>query len=586
MLVGALVCALMIVAPASAATGIVFAWGNNFSGQLGDGTTVNSDRPVQTSELSKVSAVSAGPSLSLALLSDGTVMAWGENSFGELGDGTTSSSDVPVTVTDLSQVTAIAAGGDYGLALLKNGTVMAWGANDAGQLGNGTTTSSDVPVAVRRLSEVTAIAAGSDDSFALLRNGTVMAWGYNEDGALGKGTFSEEANPTPAPVSGLTEVTAIAAGGHVASALLKNGSVMDWGAGGEGQLGNGTTSNSDVPVTVSELDGVVALPNGGESMARLGNGAVMDWGNNFDGELGNGTHTNSDVPVAVSGLSGVTAIAGDFDHRLAVLSDGTIMAWGNGFKGQLGDESTAESDVPVSVGKLTRATTVAAGEYSSLAIDRQEPHYYRNAVMVPEGQTVPIVEWGQLSLALEPSGSRTTCEDAAGGYVENPVGGGDGVGQTSDFTSWNCSNAECPPGQVTIEGNDYEREFTVDSQNRPWPNTLIEESAIRTKSEGVRLFLACVAHGSHRGPSGSAGYDEEIPLTEPTACEATTEHALEPSDLKGTSPSNPSGLVFDANAGTLSCEDGSIAGKFSGHLKVMGFKASEVIAAKVSSARL
>ena len=126
------------------------------------------------------------------------------------------------------------------MALLSNGTVMAWGYGAFGQLGDGSEgfeASSDVPVAVNGLSEVTAVAAGYNHSFALLRDGTVMAWGYNEFGDLGNGTSEERAYPTPAPVSGLREVTAIAAGlGGVTTALLKNGSVMDWGYGQYGQL--------------------------------------------------------------------------------------------------------------------------------------------------------------------------------------------------------------------------------------------------------------------------------------------------------------------------------------------------------------
>jgi alpha-tubulin suppressor-like RCC1 family protein len=369
-----------IAASASAASSGAFGWGSNQRGQLGEGTTTSSDVPLAVTGLSGVTAVSGGADDSLALLSNGTVMAWGENGLGELGNGTTKEdSDVPVAVSGLSEVTAIAAGGSHGLALLRNGTVVAWGYNAFGQLGDGTTSGpetscsdslpcSRTPVSVSGLSEVTAIAAGYNYSLALLRNGMVMAWGYNESGALGKGTTAEGANPTPAPVSGLSEVTAIAAGlGGVSTALLKNGTVMDWGYGAEGQLGNGTTESSDVPVGVKGLSGVVALPNGGEGMALLSDGTVMDWGLNSVGELGNGTiglGNSSDAPVAVRGLSGVTAIAGGFESRLALLSDGKAMAWGGGI---LGDGSETGSDVPVEVSGLSGATSIASGQYFGLA---------------------------------------------------------------------------------------------------------------------------------------------------------------------------------------------------------------------------
>jgi hypothetical protein len=163
----------------------MLAWGDNSLGQLGDGTSSDSDVPVAVSVSTGVKQISAGYFHSLALLSNGTVVAWGENDLGQLGDGTTTTSDVPVAVSGLSGVTAVAAGGDHSLALLSNGTVMAWGYNQYGQLGDGTATGpemcgsqacSRVPVAVSGLTGVTAIAAGSGHSLALLGDGTVMAW--------------------------------------------------------------------------------------------------------------------------------------------------------------------------------------------------------------------------------------------------------------------------------------------------------------------------------------------------------------------------------------------------------------------------
>ena len=146
------------------------AWGENSDGELGDGVAGKpSNVPVPVSGLSGVTAIAAGAEHSLALLSDGTVMAWGEQQSGQLGDGPSEDSDVPVPVSGLSRVTAIAAGGTGSLALLSNGTVMAWGGNSLGELGDGSEgAASDVPVAVSGLSGVTAIASGGNHSLALL----------------------------------------------------------------------------------------------------------------------------------------------------------------------------------------------------------------------------------------------------------------------------------------------------------------------------------------------------------------------------------------------------------------------------------
>ena len=132
-----------------------------------------------------------------------------------------------------SGVTAIAPGGEHTLALLEDGTAIAWGQNGYGQLGNpGVELSSPTPVPVEGLSEVRALAAGGDFSLALLDNGTVMAWGADGQGELGIGS-SETARDAPVEVSGLSGVQAIAAGGTHALALMSDGTVVTWGSAGE-----------------------------------------------------------------------------------------------------------------------------------------------------------------------------------------------------------------------------------------------------------------------------------------------------------------------------------------------------------------
>ena len=118
---------------------------------------------------------------------------------------------------------------------------------------------------------------------------------------------------------------------------------MEWGNNVVGELGNGTVTSSDMPVAVcalgatppcsagngNVLTGVKAVSGGdNHSLALLNNGEVRAWGYNGLGELGNGTTTNSHVPVAVSGLGGITAISAGGNHSLALLGNGTVMAWG------------------------------------------------------------------------------------------------------------------------------------------------------------------------------------------------------------------------------------------------------------------
>ncbi len=385
----------------------VVAWGENEVGQLGDGNTAETDAPVAVPGLSEATALSIGRRFGLALLSDGTVMSWGENSWGQLGDGTHTGpetchaayeaaagytvgcSTTPIPVSGLSGVVAIAAGAQHSLALLSNGTVMAWGDNERGQLGDGSmsgpdhcyteqepTQCSTSPVPVSGLSEVTAIAAGQNYNLALLRNGTVMAWGSNGWGELGDGTISWGGD-VPAPVIGLSGVKAIAAGGGNSLALLSNGTVMAWGANEFGQLGDGTLTQSDVPVAVSGLSGVSAIAVGGASLALRDDGTVMAWGSNISGQLGDGTQTGptecfplnfcSPTPVPVSELKGARAIAAGNSHNLTLLSDGEVMAWGENWDGQLGTGTTVSTDTPVPVPGLIEVSEIAAGEDRSFA---------------------------------------------------------------------------------------------------------------------------------------------------------------------------------------------------------------------------
>ena len=235
--------------PAAARTGLAFAWGYNHDGELGDGTNTGTNLPVAVKRLASVTAVSAGSHHCLALLSSGKVMAWGDNFYGELGNGASINSDVPVAVKGLTGVKAVSAGGLFSLALLSNGTVKAWGLNTSGQLGDATFASSDLPVTVKGLAGVRAISAGGRDSLALLSNGTVRAWGSNTVGELGNGSTVADSN-VPVAVRGLAGVKAISAGGFHGLALLSGGTVRAWGYNHDGELGNGTSTDSSLPVAV------------------------------------------------------------------------------------------------------------------------------------------------------------------------------------------------------------------------------------------------------------------------------------------------------------------------------------------------
>jgi hypothetical protein len=228
--------------------GTVWAWGDNGSGQLGNGTTTDSAVPLQVAGLTGVTVVSAGRNHTVALKGDGT---WGNNDSGQLGDGTTSGRTAPVQAGGLTDVIAVAAGSGDTVALRSDGTVWTWGNNSSGQLGDGTTTNRSTPVQVSSLTGATGIAVGYDHTVALKSDGTVWAWGNNSNGQLGNGTTTNSSSPVQS--SGLSLVAGIAAGTKDTFALKTDGTVRAWGINGSGQLGIGTTTDSAAPVQISRL---------------------------------------------------------------------------------------------------------------------------------------------------------------------------------------------------------------------------------------------------------------------------------------------------------------------------------------------
>jgi alpha-tubulin suppressor-like RCC1 family protein len=193
--------------------GTVWAWGTGADGQLGNGTNTNKQyTPVQVSGLTGVVAVAGGWYHSIALKNDGTVWAWGNNWAGQLGDGTTTQRNIPAQVSGLTGMAAIAGGGYHTIALKNNGTAWGWGYNYDGEVGDGTGYNNKyTPVQVSGLTGVAAIEGGERHTIAIKNDGTVWAWGYNAYGQVGDGTTNTAY--APVQVSGLTGVVAITGGG-------------------------------------------------------------------------------------------------------------------------------------------------------------------------------------------------------------------------------------------------------------------------------------------------------------------------------------------------------------------------------------
>jgi alpha-tubulin suppressor-like RCC1 family protein len=268
------------------------------------------------------------------------------------------------------------------------------------------------------------------------------AWGFNEDGELGNGTTQNSA--VPVEVDGLSGAAAIAAGTRHSLALLDNATVVAWGENFYGQLGDGTNANSDFPVSVRGLSEVAAVAAGEDhSLALLKNRTVVAWGSNNSGQLGDGTTKSSAVPIAVSGLSNVAAISAGGSFSLALLDNGTVMAWGENFNGQLGDSTVANSDVPVRVIGLSGVREVSAGFRHALAL-------LNSGIVMAWGEN----EYGQL-------GNGTEAQSDTPVVVTN-LGGVDAVaaGQRQSL-------AVIPGGEVVAWGDNEEGQLGNGSHAGP-----------------------------------------------------------------------------------------------------------------------
>jgi alpha-tubulin suppressor-like RCC1 family protein len=345
---------------AIASDGDAYSWGNNAHGALGDGTTTDSPVPVRVQAPSGVTFthVAASDFATVGVGSDGKAYGWGLNQFGQLGDGTTTDSSVPVRVHAPVGVTftQIAAGTYSVVAVGSDGNAYSWGDNSYGGLGDGTTTASLTPVRVHAPSGVTftQVAAGTFHTIAIGSDGNTYTWGNNIYGQLGTGTTAN----SPVPVRVLTPrgvtFTQVAAGAYHSAAVASDGNTYTWGNNPYGQLGDGTTTSSSVPVLVRAPPGVTLTQVAAGAYETVGVGSDGDayaWGNNAAGELGDGTTTDSSVPVQIGRPTGATftEVAAGTSYTVAIGSDGNGYAWGSNSLGQLGDGTTVDSSLPVQV---------------------------------------------------------------------------------------------------------------------------------------------------------------------------------------------------------------------------------------------
>ena len=280
------------------------------------------------------------------------VYAWGDNDTGNLGDNSTTLRSSPVSVvggfTDWCQASA---GNFHSIAVRTNGTLWAWGNGSWGRMGDSSTDNKLSPVSVvGGFTDWCQVSAGNYHSAAVRTNGTLWAWGFNGFGGLGDNTTVNKSSPVSV-VGGFTDWCQASAGNYHSAAVRTNGTLWAWGNNGRGQLGDNTIVHKSSPVSVvgGFTDWCQASVGRYHSVAVRTNGTIWAWGNNACGELGDNTIVNKSSPISVvGGFTDWCQVSAGRCHSAAIRTNGTIWAWGRNY-GVLGDNTIVHRSSPVSV---------------------------------------------------------------------------------------------------------------------------------------------------------------------------------------------------------------------------------------------
>lgn len=368
--------------------GSLYTFGNNQNGQLGHGDNDDRIAPEKVVWFDEqnitIKGIAAGAAHSL-VLGGGRVYAFGFNLQGELGIADTHNRDVPTRIREFSGAERVVAGGHVSLVLggefvPVTPAVYSFGAGVHGRLGHGDSDDRHVPTPILNFpfeSTVKSVSGEWAHSLALLDNGDVYAFGAGGSGRLGLGDQTSRSVPVrietlPGPAK------AIAAGRAHSLVLLDNGDIYAFGANGRGQLGLGDNDNRTHPEKIDALSNGKAIAAGNHySLVLLENGNVYAFGHGFNGRLGLGDTTDRNVPAQVNLPGTAQAIATGWNHSLVILSNGLVYGFGSNEYGQLLNTAATQENTPVQVEGLPGpAMDVAAGvDYSLVLLENGDVYF-------------------------------------------------------------------------------------------------------------------------------------------------------------------------------------------------------------------
>ena len=285
---------------------------------MGDGTIIDRAEPRQTNSLGQdriAVSISAGGDQTCALLDDGSVSCWGRNTFGMIGDNTTVHRTSPTPTASFGgnrTALSVSVGPIHTCALLSDGNVSCWGFGNA--IGNGNSDTKLVPTQTEPFGlnrTAIALSAGFETTCALLSDGNVSCWGSNSHGQLGDGSNTQRLTPTQVSPFGLNRTAVeITSGFYFNCAILDDGNVSCWGANGQGQIGDGTTSTRWTPTQTATLgqgrSATSLSTNDGQHVcAILDDDSVVCWGRNYYGQLGISITPTQNGPASTPSYSNV-----------------------------------------------------------------------------------------------------------------------------------------------------------------------------------------------------------------------------------------------------------------------------------------
>lgn len=354
----------------------LYCWGNNDSGQLGNGSSKISFTPTainMTGALSgkTIKDVELGMNSSCAIASNDLLYCWGFGADGQLGNGagTTNSSPVQVSMPGAlatEKIKSVAIGWTHACAIATDNKVYCWGDNSEGQLGNSSTSTSLTPTPVTTsgaLSGLDAkfVTAGRNFTCIIASNDRPYCWGAGSSGQLGNTASAQSTVPVPVTYSGVMNgkiLTSISSGWLSTCASSIDGKAFCWGYGGHGQLGNNSTNSSNTPVAVLDSGALAgktikSVRSGTYHIcANTNDNMAFCWGSNTYGALSQELNMiNSSVPVKVyssgvlSRLS-IKQVSGGTNYSCLLASDDNVYCWGTNNSGQLGNGRTADRLIP------------------------------------------------------------------------------------------------------------------------------------------------------------------------------------------------------------------------------------------------